>query len=246
MTYFILVFQILQMSNPVDIVIDPGHGGTNLGAKSIDKKTHEKQLTLDFSLKISGVLNKLGVKHKLTRRKDKYLTLLQRVNFAKKYKPKCFISIHFNSSPLHNRRGIEIFYPNKIMAPSVKISTSIINKGINLKNKNKINPFLVNTYITQLKKTVYFNGSLLFAKKISWRLYARGFNVFRVREGNYDVIQGVDTKSILFEGGFLDHKIEGKLILKEKYRIKLAKDLVRAMVGICTKKIKKNKLKFLK
>ncbi len=90
------------------IVLDAGHGGTDEGAKV--NTFMEKRLTLMTSLLVRRHLEELGYRVIMTRSKDVYLPLPRRVAIANKTKGSLFVSVHFNSSPRPDAKGIEIFY----------------------------------------------------------------------------------------------------------------------------------------
>ena len=57
--------------NEQDIIyIDPGHGGFDGGATSIDKNILEKNIVLDISIKLKYYLEQMGYKVLLTRDSD--------------------------------------------------------------------------------------------------------------------------------------------------------------------------------
>lgn len=89
------------------IVIDAGHGGTDPGA--IGYGLYEKTVTLDTALKVKALLAKTPFNYKLTREKDVYLTLSQRVDIAKKAGGNTFISIHANAFN-GSANGTETYY----------------------------------------------------------------------------------------------------------------------------------------
>ncbi|MCG6865546.1 MAG: N-acetylmuramoyl-L-alanine amidase [Thiogranum sp.] len=81
------------------IVIDPGHGGIDPGAKG-HRGLMEKDVTLDIAKRLRDKLVKLG-KYRvlLTRDDDRKVYLKERVAFAKAKRADLFISIHINSVP---------------------------------------------------------------------------------------------------------------------------------------------------
>jgi N-acetylmuramoyl-L-alanine amidase len=98
-----------QHAKPL-IILDPGHGGSDEGAK-----IHffmEKSLTLMTSLLLRKHLNELGYRVIMTRSKDVFIPLYRRVSIANKTKAALFVSVHFNSAPAPDAHGIEVFYYN--------------------------------------------------------------------------------------------------------------------------------------
>lgn len=90
------------------IVIDAGHGGTDPGAVNGD--TQEKTITLEVSKRLENKLKADGVIVIMTREKDEYPTLSQRVQIAKKENAEIFVSIHTNSYTNQSANGTETYY----------------------------------------------------------------------------------------------------------------------------------------
>jgi len=92
------------------ICIDPGHGGSDLGAVG-KSKTMEKDITLKVSKKLKQlIVSRLGLRVITTREKDTEVSLNSRVSIANNQKAQIFISIHVNSSFRKSARGSETFY----------------------------------------------------------------------------------------------------------------------------------------
>ena len=95
------------------IVIDPGHGGKDTGAKSLETPIYlEKRLTLACSKYLKKALELLGYKPLMTRNADHSLSLEDRVEFCEGNCADLFVSIHFNSAPNTDAHGIEVYYFN--------------------------------------------------------------------------------------------------------------------------------------
>lgn len=93
------------------IVIDAGHGGEDMGTKSLSgPKYEEKSLTLSTSLFLKAYLQQMGFQVKMTRSNDRFIALDQRSLFANDNKCSLFISVHYNSAPSKEADGVEIYY----------------------------------------------------------------------------------------------------------------------------------------
>ena len=105
-----------------DIIIDPGHGGSDIGAQY--KEYNEADLTIKYALELKEKLEKLGLKVALTRdgteekgKNSKFGVYSVydedgRVNIVGKSKAKYAISIHFNSRSTEVKQGgLEIYAP---------------------------------------------------------------------------------------------------------------------------------------
>jgi N-acetylmuramoyl-L-alanine amidase len=92
------------------IVIDPGHGGKDPGARGI-RKTEEKDITLKVGLQLRDLLSKQsGVRVLMTRDRDVFIELEDRARFANSHEADLFVSIHVNSHPSRAVKGIEIYH----------------------------------------------------------------------------------------------------------------------------------------
>ncbi|MUT65420.1 N-acetylmuramoyl-L-alanine amidase family protein [Paenibacillus sp. NEAU-GSW1] len=93
------------------VVIDAGHGGTDPGAKSVLSGKWEKEFNLAVSLKVKALLDKeKRIKPMLSRPDDNFVTLANRVTFAKDNKADLFVSIHANSNTNKDVTGTETYY----------------------------------------------------------------------------------------------------------------------------------------
>jgi N-acetylmuramoyl-L-alanine amidase len=93
------------------IVLDPGHGGYDNGAKG-PEGTLEKTATLEFARVLAETL-KDTYKVILTRTDDYRVDLLTRTATANHINADLFISIHTAGSFLHQAGGISLYYYEK-------------------------------------------------------------------------------------------------------------------------------------
>ena len=92
------------------VVIDPGHGGRDSGAKG--SFLEEKDVTLHMSNSIRESLARRGVKVLLTRdpSEDRSTPLKHRVNVANRSGADAFVSVHMNGFHRPSARGTEVFH----------------------------------------------------------------------------------------------------------------------------------------
>jgi N-acetylmuramoyl-L-alanine amidase len=119
------------------VIIDPGHGGKDRGAKW--GGISEAYLNLKVAKKVEALLKAKKIPVRLTRTSDVYLSLSKRAAIANKYKDAIFVSIHFNAHTNTSYKGVETFYASekgKKIASSIqsRISrhTKTRNRGIKL------------------------------------------------------------------------------------------------------------------
>lgn len=94
------------------IVIDPGHGGIDVGAIGSHFKTLEKELCLSTSLLLESKLKAAGSNVIMTRNTDIFLSLPQRVALSTKHKADAFISVHYNTNHSSSVNGTIVYHYN--------------------------------------------------------------------------------------------------------------------------------------
>lgn len=82
----------------IKILLDPGHGGAETGAKGPNGYT-EKAVNLVVSKLLQQELLKRGATVYMTREMDKDVSLQERVDAINKIKPTLAISVHYNALP---------------------------------------------------------------------------------------------------------------------------------------------------
>ncbi|SEI04467.1 N-acetylmuramoyl-L-alanine amidase [Halobacillus karajensis] len=93
----------------VNVVLDAGHGGYDPGAIGLNG-LFEKHPTLKTTKRIAQELRQAGATVIMTRERDRYLSLQDRVQITRSYHTDAFISIHFNSADTPYAEGMSSFY----------------------------------------------------------------------------------------------------------------------------------------
>jgi len=230
-----LFFSLWYLFAPVTILIDAGHGGTNYGARAVDG-TWEKTLTLDWALRLERALAGYPVRVELVRREDEFVSLWRRAQRVRELRPACFVSLHFNASPLKNRKGVEVYYPQEELArdPAARPGAPSGDGS----DSGDGSP-LVDGYLNRLQREAYGVGSRNLARRLAWRLDAAGHRVVQVAPAAFDVITTTGTRALLVEGGFLDHETEGPRILDPAHRERLAVALARQLATLCAEPLER-------
>lgn len=106
---FCIQFDVIaEAKRDVVVVIDPGHGGTNMGARH--NGVIEKEATMKVAIAMKEELEKYeGVVVYLTRNGDDSMELLERAEFARDVKADIVLSLHFNMSEAHDLHGSEMW-----------------------------------------------------------------------------------------------------------------------------------------
>ena len=91
------------------IVLDPGHGGHDLGARS-RKGLQEKDIALDVVQRLEPKLRTAGLRTVLTRNSDVFIPLDRRVELSDREQSAVFLSVHFNDAGRKQVSGMESYY----------------------------------------------------------------------------------------------------------------------------------------
>lgn len=107
----------LQFNNPPSgiagarIVIDPGHGGTDVGALGFYPGKHEDYVNRQIATELAAILRNRGASVLLIDTSGSAKVVLQtRVAQASAFKPQIFLSVHSNSATNSSARGSEAYY----------------------------------------------------------------------------------------------------------------------------------------
>ena len=187
------------------ILVDPGHGGYDGGARARDSGTPEKELNLAVSLQLEEALTRRGAKVLLTRREDVDLTseprpagltkkrqdMQARVDAAVQGGADMVISVHMNEYRSRSESGPQVFYREG--SDSGRLLAGCIQEAL----------------IAALQP----------AKKRA------------ALPGDYFILQ-LDVPSVLVECGFISNAQEERLLLTEDYQARAAEAIADGVVEV--------------
>ena len=106
-----IAFDGEETLEPVDVVLDPGHGGPETGSVGSNGLT-ERTLNLAVARHARDELVSLGYTVALTRDRDLQLPIRQRAAIANALSPRAFVSIHHNGGAVRRSEtpGTETFH----------------------------------------------------------------------------------------------------------------------------------------
>ena len=177
------------------ILVDPGHGGYDGGARARDSGVLEKQLNLAVSLQLEDALAQRGATVILTRREDVDLTstprpagltkkrqdMQARIDLATANQVDMVISVHMNEYRSRSESGPQVFYREG--SEGGRLLAGCIQDALI-------------TALQPVKKRAALPG-------------------------DYFILQ-LDVPSVLVECGFISNAQEEKLLLTEDYQARLA------------------------
>lgn len=225
------------------IVIDPGHGGIDGGAKS-RKGTKEKDIVLAFSKLLRNRLNASGkFRVYMTRSIDTFIPLAERVKIARRKGASLLISIHADSLPRRKAKGVrgatvytlsEEASDDEAKLLAAKENRSDILAGVDLPEKSGA----VTSILIDLAQRETKNHSIGFAGTVLANLKGAGrLNKKPHRFANLRVLRAPDVPSILLELGYLSSKEDEKLLKSKKWQGKVADALVKSVKKYFAKRV---------
>jgi N-acetylmuramoyl-L-alanine amidase len=211
----------------VRIVLDPGHGGDDPGARGY---AVEKEVTLDIATRLAGLLReRLGADVVLTRRRDATLPLAARTARANAEGADLFLSIHANASRNPRLHGIETYYLNNTNDRAA-IRLAAMENGL-----AQIGPLPrradLRFILSDLVQVGKMEESVALARAVqrSLVLHLRRryptVTDLGVKRGPFYVLVGAYMPCVLVETSFLSHPAEGRRLANETYRTEIAEGL---------------------
>ncbi|NLH48277.1 MAG: hypothetical protein GX444_06705 [Myxococcales bacterium] len=206
------------------VVLDPGHGGEDLGAHN--RLLVEKDLVLNLAKKVRDRLREQpGVIVLLTRENDLFLPLDTRFGLANDIQATAFVSLHVNASPRPESNGVESYLYESAGTPAEDDTVRFENES-GQNHNNYTYP-----YISPADRVLLRDESRRLAERLQPRLLA-GARQSRARAANRGiksapllVLAGARVPAVLVEIGFATNPEEAKLLSQDAYLDQLADGL---------------------
>jgi len=214
------------------VVIDPGHGGVDPGTIGISG-TYEKHVTLAMARELKKQLEETGrFKAVLTRDRDIFVRLRDRVQLARDAKAELFISIHADTVKNKAIRGPSVYTLSEKASDgeaaelAEKENKADLIAGIDLSHET---PEVTNILI-DLAQRESMNESARFAAALIDQL-KRSTAVLRNthRFAGFAVLKAPDVPSVLLEMGFLSNPNDERSLRSRAYRAQLASAATKAV-----------------
>jgi N-acetylmuramoyl-L-alanine amidase len=186
------------------IVLDPGHGGNDTGARSSENMT-EKQVTMTFAGLMTQRLKK-AYKVVLTRKDDYQIDVFKRSAIANHLKADLFVSIHTGGSFRSYPKGVSLFYhdnPLNHVAAFEKQAALLTESSSAIKSWEQNRPELVgkSRYLTELIR------KRLSREDKDLKLTSTGAPLI--------VMSGIDMPAVLIEIGYITNPLDAKTLSDE-------------------------------
>ena len=234
LTFIFSSFFWLSSTQALTILIDPGHGGDDDGAKAMtvgrvpEGFIKEKDLSLIFAQKIYEKLSAKNYTVFLTRSFDRTVSLPERAAIAEKTKADLFISVHINSSTESSASGFETYYldnHNDVAIKKVEKTENLQSKG----DEVVVQQILVDLVVEQtvstskpLAQSIHSEIKNSVGKK--YGIHSRG-----IKPGLFFVLALSKRPGVLLEVGFISTQKERVRMMNPKFQDDYATAVVKGV-----------------
>lgn len=219
-----------QRSKKYTIVIDAGHGGADPGAIGING-TREKNITLAAARELKRQLEETGqYKVVLTRDRDTYIRLHDRLNISRKSGGDLFISLHADKVDRRGVRGASIYTLSETASDTETArladqeNNAGIVAGVDLASESQD----VANILLDLAMREKMNESSLFARYLRDSMDRKKIRLLpnSHRSAGFAVLKAPDVPAVLIEIGFLSNPEEEKILNSSEFHRRISNSIV--------------------
>lgn len=207
------------------IVIDPGHGGKDPGAKG-KHGLQEKDIVLDVGHRVRRLIEeKLHANVIMTREDDVFIPLGDRTAIANKKGADLFVSIHVNSARREGAKGVETYLLGRATDKEAMDLAVLENSTADKSSLNDLQ-FILTDLITTAKKDESFRLAHYVQENMIDHLAPRYKTLnLGVKQAPFYVLVHAKMPSILAEISFVSNPEEEHLLSEGGYRQEIAESI---------------------
>ena len=213
------------------IVVDPGHGGADFGAKGAGGVL-EKDLTLAVARRLVQELKERKLPVLLTRNTDVFIPLAERTAIANRAHAALFVSIHGNSAPEAEIAGCETYFLSVEASDDEAMRVALAENDVfGQAGTAADSRDVVGQVLGDLIRTEHLRESSDLAATIQ-RSLAKipGAESRGVKQAPFAVLTGTNMPAALVEIGFVTNAAEAKRLAQKDTQVRLARALATALV----------------
>ncbi len=218
-----------KKENKIEVVIlDAGHGGKDPGAIG-RRGLREKTVVLDIARRTQKLLQRTNkVKVILTRQKDEFISLDERVKIANKYKGALFVSVHTNSHLNKKASGFETFYLGETKTDDARAAAILENSVLELEER----PFLsdIDRVLGKILWDLRLNEFKIESKELAEVVHTNmdknlALTNRGIKGAPFYILRGVAMPAVLLETAFISNLKEEALLKRSGFRQTIAQAL---------------------
>jgi N-acetylmuramoyl-L-alanine amidase len=221
------------------IVVDPGHGGEDSGARKYG--TIEKDVVLSFSLRLRDKLSATGAyKVLMTRDTDVFVPLEERRTFAERHQAALFIAIHADYTQRASARGATIYSLRPQVADALRRNAEAEMPDSVLSGKQVALAKQVDADVDALRGILTEKArDLIERNQVRTSVFARSVIDFvgsttdlmdnPDRGAAFVVLKTAKVPAILLELGFITNMQDAEQLNSDQWRDKVSSSVVTAI-----------------
>jgi len=223
------------------VAIDPGHGGIDGGAAGTTG-TVEKDVTLAFGLELKARLEQnAGYSIIMTREKDEFLRLDERVRIARQAGADLFISVHADTIRVRGVNGATVYTVSdrasdeaaRALAERENLADQVA--GVDASEENRD----VADILTDLIRRETHAFSIRFARSLVGELSSKIEMINNPhRSAGFRVLRAPDVPSVLVELGYLSDAGDEERLNDPEWRKKAVESIGAAVDGFAGGRVK--------
>ncbi len=214
-SFFIMLICAHTSHAQFRVIIDPGHGGSDLGATR--DSFVESKIVLSIANKLKHELESENVEVILTRDNDLHLSLQQRVQLANEKKADLFLSLHANWSGSTQVSGFEFYFASH-QKKSQLANESHLAKPAEIIEKIKSDLTLLGRQKLSLDFSLQAQQQIADQKSV-------------IRRAPFYVIENTTMPAVLIEVGFISNRREAKKLASPEYQSEIASLLAKSVLS---------------
>ena len=211
------------------VLIDAGHGGRDPGAPALSGETSEKQLTLALARELRDRLAKNGrVRIAMTRETDRYVSLDQRSELAKRIGASLYVSLHMDSAPNPLARGASVYSLSDVA--SDEQAERLARRENSALARAAGSDGSVRAILSDLAVRSQMNASATFAERLVRSSAGRvSLRPQPHRFADFHVLRAAGVPAVLFEAGYLSNVDDEALLRSPEQRSRIVQALAHSI-----------------
>jgi N-acetylmuramoyl-L-alanine amidase len=213
------------------VVIDPGHGGFDPGAGTGRMREKDAALAIAKALR-RELLASGGMRVALTREEDRFVTLSERPDIARRLGADLFVSIHADSAASNTARGASVYVLSERGSDQAAERLAERENAVDTVNGVELSGAddAVNAILFDLSQRESQAGSVeaanLFLREADGELRLHRSSV---QSGALAVLKAPDIPSILLETGYINNPEDAELLASDAGQRRIAAIAARAI-----------------
>lgn len=229
-----LVFKRLRR-----VVLDPGHGGGNLGAVGFFG-VREKVLTLEVARVVAAFIEKhSNLEVRLTRHGDADIALRERPRLANRWQGDALVSIHANASPNPEVHGVEAWFLKAETSRALSRELVARDEGLSDGKRHLKMPWSVEGIVAELNfaRAHAQSQHLAIALRRAARRALPDVRFRGVYQARFAVLKEATMPAVVFEIGYLTHPDEGRALLLRERQLQIARTVLLALADLDARQV---------